>query len=171
MTALILISSLLLIIFAGWLLFQLFLFLKRARESSLGYKAKDVYIVKYGDERKKNNEELASEVKRNQQAMNYLEHLKPNDSTTDEGENEKREYTRIRYEYFVEFIKEGVLYKEASKDISYSGMFIKSKTPEHYSVNDLILITFQYPKGNPQRRNGRIVRNTREGIGVKFLNH
>ena len=51
----------------------------------------------------------------------------------------------------------------------YSGIFIKSKTPDNYKVNDRIMVTFLTPKGHPQKRNGQVARKDKNGIGVHFI--
>jgi formylmethanofuran dehydrogenase subunit E-like metal-binding protein len=68
----------------------------------------------------------------------------------------------------VDFINKGTLYKEQARDLSYSGIFIKSRTPEKYKKDDLIVMTFQTDDIGPQRRNGRISRIDATGIGVNF---
>lgn len=82
---------------------------------------------------------------------------------------ERRRFPRTEFHGFVDFINKGTLYKEQARDLSYSGIFIKSKTPEKYKKNDLIVITFQTAGIGPQRRNGQIVRVARTGIGVDFV--
>nr|WP_320193061.1 PilZ domain-containing protein [uncultured Desulfobacter sp.] len=87
---------------------------------------------------------------------------------TSQGQ-ERRKCPRTEFQGFVDFINKGSLYKEQALDLSYSGIFIKSKTPEKYKKNDSIVVTFQTDESGPQRRNGRIVRISHTGIGVKFV--
>ena len=47
-------------------------------------------------------------------------------------------------------------YITQARDLSYSGIFIQSRTPEKHKKNDLIVMTFQTDETGPQRRNGRI---------------
>lgn len=81
----------------------------------------------------------------------------------------RRRYPRKNHKCFVEFIKEGRLFKETSKDISHSGMYLMSKSPEKYTVNDLLMLSFQSPEGVPQKRHGKIVRKDGNGFGVHFI--
>ena len=83
--------------------------------------------------------------------------------------DEKRKYPRKPYKTNVEFIGKGTLFKETSRDISYSGIFLKSKMPDKYKLDEIIMLTFQTSKGAPQKRNGRVVRKTSRGIGIHFI--
>ncbi|MCG8549524.1 MAG: PilZ domain-containing protein [Desulfobacterales bacterium] len=83
--------------------------------------------------------------------------------------SERRGHPRTEFHGFVDFINKGTLHKEQARDLSYSGIFIKSRTPEKYKKNDFIVITFQTAETGPQRRNGRITRISRTGIGVNFV--
>lgn len=82
---------------------------------------------------------------------------------------ERRRCPRTQFQGFVDFINEGTLYKEQALDLSYSGIFIKSRTPEKYKENESIVVTFQTDEAGPQRRKGRIVRIGHTGIGVDFV--
>lgn len=82
---------------------------------------------------------------------------------------ERRRYPRTEFRGFIDFISKGVLYKEQTRDLSYSGIFIKSRTPEKYKKNDFIIMTFETDETGPHRRNGRIVRISHAGIGVNFV--
>ena len=82
---------------------------------------------------------------------------------------ERRRSSRTEFQGFVDFISKGTLYKEQARDLSYSGIFIKSRAPEKYKKDEFIVLTFQTDEDGPQRRNGRIVRISRAGIGVDFV--
>lgn len=172
MNALNILLSLFIVVFLGFLAFQVFKLLEKIKASSSGFKAKDVYVVKHDDKSAEANNPAAFVLKKQQQMMEDLKTLRRDDrrSDSDQGLREMRKYQRVEFESFVEFIKEGKLFKETSKNLSYTGMFIKSKSPEKYKVDDSILITFQYPKGHPQKREGKIIRVEKKGIGVRFLN-
>lgn len=83
--------------------------------------------------------------------------------------SERRRYPRTGFQGFVDFIDKGFLYKEQAQDLSYSGIFIKSRTPEKYKKDDFIVMTFETDEAGPQRQNGRIVRISLIGIGVDFV--
>lgn len=87
----------------------------------------------------------------------------------DSKEPGRRRYPRTEFQSFVDFINEGTLYKEQTRDLSYSGIFIQSKTPEKYKKDAFIVMTFQTDEAGPQRRKGRIVRIDHTGIGVNFV--
>lgn len=82
---------------------------------------------------------------------------------------EKRKYPRKEFECFVDFVKEGRLFKESSKNLSYSGVFLKSNKPDKYNIDDSLMLTFQISNGQPQKHKGRVVRKKNNGIGVQFL--
>ncbi|WDP89321.1 MAG: PilZ domain-containing protein [Desulfobacter sp.] len=82
---------------------------------------------------------------------------------------EKRKFPRYNVESQVEFIKNGKLFKETSKDLSYTGIFLNSKMPDRYKVGDKVMLTFQLPKEGPKKRNGFIVRKNNSGIGIHFV--
>lgn len=87
----------------------------------------------------------------------------------DSKEPGRRRYPRSEFQGFVDFIDKGTLYKEQTRDLSYSGIFIQSRTPEKYKKNAFIVMTFQTDEAGPQRREGRIVRIDHTGIGVNFV--
>lgn len=87
----------------------------------------------------------------------------------DSKEPGRRRYPRTKFQSFVDFINEGTLYKEQTRDLSYSGIFIQSRTPEKYKKNAFIIMTFQTDEAGPQRRKGWIVRIDHTGIGVNFV--
>ncbi|MCG8689187.1 MAG: PilZ domain-containing protein [Desulfobacterales bacterium] len=83
---------------------------------------------------------------------------------------EKRRFPRYDFESQVEFIKDGKLFKETSRDLSHTGLFLKTMMPDKYSVSDKVMLTFHHPNQGPQKRNGYIVRKARNGIGIHFAN-
>jgi hypothetical protein len=95
-----------------------------------------------------------------------VEKLKPMESEYDES----RKYPRKEFQTVVEFIKEGKLFKETTRDLSYSGIFLKSKTPDQYSIDDIFILTFQISNNRPQKHTGQVVRKESNGIGIKFIN-
>lgn len=83
--------------------------------------------------------------------------------------HDKRMHAREPLETRVDFVREGTLFKEDSKDVSFSGIFLKSKAPEKYHTNDFLTIAFQASDGSPQKHSGVVVRKSDTGIGVKFI--
>ena len=162
---------------ATLLLIQFIRFRQGLKQLSVGAAVKDVRVIKYdakavsaGVARKDLNEMSANE-KMNHHLFNETtfngEIPLSNNGTVKDGE--RRGYPRKAFVSSVEFIKKGVLFKEMSKDLSYSGMFVKSKKPERYRIGDPLLITFQTEKGHPQKHHGQIVRKETAGIGIRFL--
>jgi len=134
--------------------FRLYRRFKLASDNST---AKNIYVLKY---KNSIDEDESPEA----------EPVIPLESGPDRLESgpDRRRYARTEFHGFVDFINKGSLYKEQARDLSYSGIFIKSKTPEKYRINDLIVMTFQTDDLGPQRRNGQIARIDRTGIGVNF---
>lgn len=128
-------------------LFRLYRRFKRASDNST---AKNIYVLKY---KSSIDEDISLEA----------EPVIPQPKGAD-----RRRYARTEFHGFVDFINKGTLYKEQARDLSYSGIFIKSKSPEKYKKNDWIVMTFQTEKLGPQRRNGQIARIDDTGIGVNF---
>nr|WP_319392153.1 PilZ domain-containing protein [uncultured Desulfobacter sp.] len=137
----------LILIFVCIHLFRLYL---RFRQASDNTTAKNIYVLKY-------NESIDEETS-----------LEAEPVIPQPGESERRRYARTEFHGFVDFINKGTLYKEQARDLSFSGIFIKSRTPEKYKKDDLIVMTFQTDDIGPQRRNGRISRIDDTGIGVNF---
>ena len=158
MTALNIIFTLIIFLISGFLCVQLLKLYRRFKRASNNATAKNIYVIKY------NNivdEDAFPEAWRAAEPPAPLP----------EGPkgSERRSYPRTEFQGFVDFINKGTLYKTQARDLSYSGIFIQSKTPEKYKKNDLIVMTFQTDKTGPQRRNGRITRISPNGIGVNFV--
>ena len=171
MTPLTILFSTLFIVFCAVLIYVVLGLFKRVQESSTGLKAKDIYVISYDDDKDEFETEFSYKSK---QALKLMKESKTQQKETKQADTaktskEKREHPRTDFQSYVEFIKKGKLYKEASRDLSYSGIFLKTKTPENYAVNDSIMITFQNAEGRPQKRKGKIVRKDEEGIGIQFL--
>ncbi|NWH05309.1 PilZ domain-containing protein [Desulfobacter latus] len=158
MTPLNIIFSLIILLISGFLCVQLLKLYKRFKLASDNTTATNIYVIKCNDSV---DEDICLET------MTIAEPPPPRP----EGLKgmERRRYPRNEFHDFVEFINKGALYKEKARDLSYSGIFIQSKTPEKYKKNDVIVMTFQTDESGPQRRKGRIVRTTHAGIGVNFV--
>ncbi|WP_320043335.1 PilZ domain-containing protein [uncultured Desulfobacter sp.] len=146
----ILIISVILIIICVYL-FRLFRWAKRDTDTAT---AKNIYVLSY-------NRSIDEDV--------FPEAGTAGPRAKVSEESERRRFPRTEFHGFVDFINKGILYKGQARDLSYSGIFIKSKTPEKYKKNDFIVITFQTAGTGPQRRNGQIARVDHTGIGVDFL--
>ena len=125
---------------------------RRFKQASDNSTAKNIYVLKY-----KNSIDGDDSAE-----------IEPEPAAPRQDGADRRRYDRTEFHGFVDFISKGTLYKEQARDLSYSGIFIKSKTPEKYRIKDLIVMTFQTDDLGPQRRNGQIVRIDRTGIGVNF---
>ena len=131
---------------------------RRFRRASDNTTAKNIYVIKYNDSV---NENTFPKIRTA---------FKPGGFRPEVSNGpERRKYPRTEYHGFVDFINEGTLYKEQARDLSYSGIFIQSRTPEKYKINDFIVMTFQTEEAGPQRQNGRIARINPTGIGVNFV--
>lgn len=137
--------------------------------------AKNIYVINYDSNTLQNRENVSKEIEPDKEMNRAL----INETATHQWEKERfdftkrldenRKYPRINFQGFVDFVEGGELLKRKIKDISYSGIFIKSKTPDKHKKNDLIMVTFLTPKGYPQKRNGKVVRKNKTGIGIQFI--
>ena len=154
MTPLNIIFTLIILLISGFLCVQLLKLYRRFKRASDNATAKNIYVIK------NDNSVDEDDLPEAEQAA-----LRPEGSK----ETDRRKYPRNEFQGFIDFINKGTLYKEQARDLSYSGIFIKSRTPEKYKKNDLIIMTFQTNETGPQRRNGRIARISHTGIGVNFV--
>lgn len=158
MTQLKIIFALIIFLISTFLCIQLLKLYSRFKRASDNATAKNIYVVKCDNDL---DEEAFLEAGTTvEQAASRPE--------VSQGQ-ERRQSSRTEFQGFVDFINKGTLYKEQALDLSYSGIFIKSRTPEKYKKNESIVLTFQTDEAGPQRRNGRIVRISRTGIGVNFV--
>ena len=80
---------------------------------------------------------------------------------------EQRKYSRKGFLTTIDYNVGDRYYKDFIKDISGSGVFIK--TSQTFPVGQTILMTFMYPDNHkPFRINGEILRVHEDGIGVAF---
>nr|WP_320015553.1 PilZ domain-containing protein [uncultured Desulfobacter sp.] len=157
MTPLNIIFTLIISLISVFLCVQLLKLYRRFKQASDNATAKNIYVIKY------NNiidEDFPEAWRETEPAAPLPEGPKG---------SERRSYPRAEFHGFVDFINKGSLYKTQAQDLSYSGIFIQSRTPEKYKKNDLIVMTFQTKEAGPQRRNGRITRISPTGIGVNFV--
>ena len=86
----------------------------------------------------------------------------------EERQNKKqRKYFRKGFLTAIDYNVGDRYYRDFIKDLSGSGVFIKSS--QTFSVGQTILMTFMYPDNQkPFRINGEIIRIHEDGIGVKF---
>lgn len=98
------------------------------------------------------------------------------DRSPDNAENsskansmDKRKQARKSIQAFVDFVKEGKLFKETSRDISQSGIFLNSAASSRYNVGDFLTLAFQTANSKPQKHDGTVVRKTDDGIGINFI--
>ena len=158
MTPLNIIFALILFLISIFLCVQIIKLYRRFRRASDNTTAKNIYVIKYNDSV---DEDIFPEARTA---------VKPGGARPEVSDGpERRKHPRIEYQGFVDFINEGTLYKEQARDLSYSGIFIQSRTPEKYKIDDLIVMTFQTEETGPQRQNGRIARINHTGIGVNFV--
>ncbi len=83
--------------------------------------------------------------------------------------NNRRNAPRTKYKGMVDLVMGRRLYKEPSDNISSTGIFINSSSPEKYAIFDKLTLTFQLPDASPVKRVGQIVRKNNNGIGVTYL--
>ncbi len=98
----------------------------------------------------------------------FAETAKPGQEILANGKTERRQSQRRTLKTIVDFVIQGKLFKEPSKDLSDTGMFIVAKKPVRYHTNEPVTLTFQIPEGDHYKHRGRIVRKTNRGIGVLF---
>ena len=153
MTPLNIIFTLIIALILIFVCIHFFRLYRRFKLASNNSTAKNIYVLKYKSSL--DDEDDSAEIE-------------PEPAPPRQDGADRRRYDRTEFHGFVDFISKGILYKEQARDLSYSGIFIKSKTPEKYRINDLIVMTFQTDDLGPQRRNGQIARIDRTGIGVNF---
>lgn len=163
------------ILFCAFLGSQVIRFFRLARASSHGAVAKDITVVSYKNPAGNAAAGFPTEIPdRRRMDRELMDATLLRQGTADsmqprQTDRERRTYPRTAFQCYVEFIKEGRLFKETSRDLSFSGIYLKTQSPEKYRKNDLILLSFQTPDGNPQKRSGRIVRKKSDGFGVHFI--
>ena len=79
-----------------------------------------------------------------------------------------RKHERKSVKVPVEIVTRGSLNKETARDISLSGIYIKSMDFEKYEVGQEIVLAFESKSGEPHALEGKIVRKDNDGIGVQF---
>ena len=84
---------------------------------------------------------------------------------------DSRAYPRKKYALPVSLAHKGRLQSGTSKNLSYSGIFIKMDSTAHCRENDLLTLTFVTSNDFPLILKGKIARKDETGIGVHFLNH
>lgn len=152
MTPLKIIFTLIIALILLFICIHIFRLYRRFKQASDNSTAKNIYVLKY-----------RKSIDEDEDTFSEADPVIPQPKGPD-----RRRYPRTEFHGFVDFIDKGTLYKEQARDLSYSGIFIKSKTPEKYKKNELIVMTFQTDKLGPQRRNGQIARIDDTGIGVNF---
>ncbi len=106
--------------------------------------------------------------------VNMAKHTKSEDTATSaqkilvNGKTERRQSQRQKLKTIVDFVIQGKLFKETSKNLSNTGMFIVARKPGRYDINEPMTLTFQISEGQHNKHRGRIVRKTSRGIGVDF---
>ncbi|MDP2645440.1 MAG: PilZ domain-containing protein [Desulfobacterales bacterium] len=81
---------------------------------------------------------------------------------------DNRKYKRNPYTREVIFTVEGIEYQGVIQNFSVAGMFIK--TDEFFSLGTAVALTFpSCDKTKQLKFHAEIIRNTDDGIGVKFL--
>ena len=81
---------------------------------------------------------------------------------------EKRKYHRMPCSAPVEYAVQDQTYRNLSRDISVSGVFIETWAP--FSIGDELILTI--PLSNEEERvkvQGRVVRTDKQGIGIEFI--
>ena len=80
-----------------------------------------------------------------------------------------RKYTRKTYNSRVTFVVQDVEYYGFSEDIGAGGMFIRTK--KSFPIGQKIVLTFQLKNSNGKETtlHAIVVRITRDGIGVRFM--
>ena len=80
---------------------------------------------------------------------------------------ERRRHTRKPFITVVDFASQGRAYREFIKDISGSGVYIKTSRP--FSVGQDVVLTFPFPNSQKHVKiTARIARVNDAGIGVQF---
>lgn len=82
--------------------------------------------------------------------------------------DDRRSAQREKLTTPVDFVKQGRLFKEISADFSSTGMFLMTRKPDLFNVNDTLTLTFQTPDGSPHKTRGNIVRKAQKGFGIQF---
>jgi len=85
----------------------------------------------------------------------------------------RRNSPRTIFKNTVEVVLQGRLFKEISENVSETGIFLKSKHPEKYTIFEDLTLSFQLADSRPAKYYGTVVRKTDDGIGVLFsgINH
>lgn len=155
------------LILSIFLIYQVIKFVRKLKQFSNDSTVKDIHVIKYDNKVSHGDKSLPAKTGPNKRMdLDLMEEIADNQYL---DLNERRKNLRKDFQAFVEFIKEGRLFKETSRDLSYSGIFLKSKTPDQYNINDFIILTFQISKSRPQKYNGQVVRKDSNGIGIKFI--
>ena len=102
-------------------------------------------------------------LRRQSELLDALEKEKPEKTTA----NEKRRYPRKEILLPVDYASYDKCFRDFIRDISEGGVFIETKQP--LVPGQKIAMTFMTTDNQHHFKiNGKIVRDTRDGIGVKF---
>ncbi len=155
------------LIFSILLIYGVIKFSRKVKQFSNDSTVRDVHVIIHDNEVYKNDKNFPTKTDpNNQMTLDLMEETATNQC---QDHNGKRKYSRKGFHTLVEIIKEGRLFKETSRDLSYSGIFLKSKIPDQYSIDDIIMLSFQTSKNDPQKYRGQVVRKDSDGIGIKFI--
>jgi len=121
MTPLNIIFTLITFLISGFLCVQLLKLYRRFKRASDNATVKNIYIIKCNNSVDEDTFPEAGTA------------TEPADPRPEGSKGpERRRYPRTEFQGFVDFINEGTLYKKQARDLSYSGIFIQSRTPEKY---------------------------------------
>ncbi len=81
-------------------------------------------------------------------------------------DRDRREHIRISTSRGVEFVVRSRLYQGSIENYCESGVFIK--TEDRFSEGQDISMTIESPNFESEKRTGKIIWSTPEGIGVEF---
>ena len=80
---------------------------------------------------------------------------------------EKRRHPRIPCSAPIEYIARDRTFRNLSRDISTSGLFVE--TWDAFSVGETIAMALPLEKQAPVKLKGKVVRIDKQGIGIEFV--
>lgn len=89
---------------------------------------------------------------------------------TGNQEADRRSSPRKRLKAMVKVEREKVHITERASNYSLTGLFFRSNFPEQYRLKDPVRISFEDEKGVSQSHAGKVVRKSKDGVGIRFRN-
>ena len=79
---------------------------------------------------------------------------------------DKRYYKRFERECVIKFAANGTLYRGTTRDLSLSGLFIR--TEHTFELSTMLTLVIHLTNGKTSQLKGKVMRTTEDGMGVQL---